>query len=161
MARVGLVVLSGLFCLLAATNTGCMKCGETIAERTMEKVAEQVTGADEIKLGGVGSRPVDLSDLPGFLQYPGAKATHSAKVSADGGRQGQYYFETADNASKVADWFEKNLAAQGWQEPVKVESGEVIQLHSKSADDKEMASVVIHSEDGKTKIGLITMRETK
>lgn len=155
---VKVVFLSCLLCLFVAGNTGCMKCGETIAERAMEKVAEQVTGADEIKIGG-GTKPVDLSDLPEFLRYPGAKATHSAKVSGDGTRHWQYHFETGDEVSKVAGWFESNFNSQGWKEPVRVESGGVIQLHYRSPDEKEVIGVTVTSEDGTTKIFVTSVRE--
>lgn len=139
--------------LVLTTGTGCARCGETIAEKAMEKVAEQVTGADEVSIGGKGT-PVDISDLPPFLKYPNAKALHKVKVSDEETRGGHYGFETGDGVDLTAGWYERTLSGQGWKQVVKAEMDAMIQLHYQSPDEKDNVSLAIHPEDGKTKIAL-------
>ena len=77
-----MVLLAAGFALLVAANVGCMKCGESIAERVAEQAIE---GAIEKGSGGnvdidVG-KTVDVSGCPAYLQYPGAKAIGKWSVS--------------------------------------------------------------------------------
>ena len=144
-------VCIGLCALMATAGFGCARCGESIAEKAVTKAMEQVTAADEVSIGGRG-KPVDVSELPAFLKYPGATAIHKVRVSEDGAQGGHYSFETGAGVSEVSSWFETSLGSQGWKEPVKVESGELTQLHYRSPNEQENVAITVHYQDGKTVI---------
>lgn len=97
---------------------------------------------------------VDQSDLPGFLQYPGAKAVAKWSLATEEASGSVYLFETADPISSVGNWFKRSLAGQGWKEGATMESGEGTMLMYGSPDEKQSTTVMVGSDDGKTTVAV-------
>ncbi|MFO7639588.1 MAG: hypothetical protein R6X14_09915 [bacterium] len=153
MTKVSLVVLSGSFCLLLLANAGCMKCGETIAERAVETAIERTTGV-QADLDRTGT--VDVSDLPGFLGYPGAKAMARFGGTQDGATVTNYAFECSAATSEVISWYKSSLSGQGWKEIAHVNMGDgTMMVNYARADEKANVSVVVGTDDGKTTIAIV------
>lgn len=155
MRTIRLVLLAGGLGLLVAANVGCMKCGESIAERVTEQAIE---GALEKGSGGkvdidVG-KSVDVSGCPAFLQYPGAKAIGKWTMTSGDGTGSVYSFETGDSRDKVAGWFETSCEGQGWKQTATMDTGDGQMLMYGSPDEKQVATVVIGSDKGKTTIAV-------
>lgn len=152
---VSIAIISGACGLLLFTHTGCMKCGEDIAERALERAVEQATGG-QVDIGR--GTAVDVSDLPGFLRYPGAKPTGRFSVTESGVTGTTYAFESGDDAGKVVSWFQSSANSQGWKEVMKMDTGEGAVLNLMSPDEKSNATVGVSIESDKTTIVVLYSR---
>jgi hypothetical protein len=158
MTRVSLTVLFALGGFLLIANPGCVKCGEKLTETVMEKAVEQATGG---KTGiDIGS-DIDLSGLPDYLRYPGAKATGKFAISTGEGSGASYTFETTAAKADVVNWFKTSLGSQSWKETFVMESGDATSLSYVSGDEKSTTVVTVTASDGKTTIGIILGSNSK
>lgn len=156
MRNLSLVALALAFGLMLMANVGCMKCGENIAERALEKAVEAGSGGKaKIDIGG----NVDLSDLPAFLRYPGAKGQSKWSMSGEEGTGTVYALESGDPLKKVVDWYKSSLSGAGWKQGSQMETTDSTMLLYGSPDEKQMATVTIASEDKQTTI--VVMYGTK
>jgi hypothetical protein len=141
--------------MVLIADVSCMKCGESIAKKATEKALE---GAVNAATGGKASIDVsgnvDVSGLPAFLQYPGAKAVAKWSISGQDGTGSVYSFETADPKENMANWFKTSLAGQGWKEGATMESGEGTMLMYGSPDEKQFTTVMAGTEEGKTTVAV-------
>ncbi|MFO7676363.1 MAG: hypothetical protein R6X12_08620 [bacterium] len=151
MTRSSLHAIAVLCGLALVLGPACMKCGEGIAEKAVEKAVEQATGGKVDIDAGSG---VDLSGLPGYLQYPGAKATGRFSIASGDGSGATYSFETPNDRAAVVGWFKSSLAGQSWKETMAMETDESTVLTYGSADEKSFTSVVVGTGDGKTTIAV-------
>ncbi|MEO0081408.1 MAG: hypothetical protein ABIL25_03820 [candidate division WOR-3 bacterium] len=136
-------------------NTGCMKCGENIARKATEKALENAVktatgGKAQIDVSG----DVDVSDLPAFLRYPGAKAVAKWSLSTGEGKGSVYSFETTDAKDAVVNWFKASFVGQGWKESAVMETGEGTMLMHQSPDEKQFATVMVGTDEGKTTVAV-------
>jgi len=131
-------------------NINCVKCGEKIAQKAVEGAVEKASGGKaKIDVGG----NVDLSDLPAFLRYPGASAKARWAMSKAGTTGTVYTFETADAAASVVDFYKKALA--GWKNVSTMESGDATILVYGTEDEKQMTTVTVAKDSGKTSLTLL------
>ena len=155
MHKISLVALALVLGMVLIADVSCMKCGESIARKATEKALE---GAVNAASGGKAnidvSGNVDVSGLPGFLQYPGAKASAKWSISGEDGTGSVYSFETADPKETVVNWFKSSLAGTGWKEGATMESGEGSMLMYGSPDEKQFTTVMVGTDDGKTTLAV-------
>ncbi len=148
-----IAALAGVFGLMLVANTGCMKCGSEmaarVAEEAVEKAVEKASGG-EVDIDAGGS--VDISALPEFCRYPGAKATAKWSMSGKEGSGTVYSLETADAKDKVVDWYKKSLESKQWKQASMMETGDGTMLMFGSPDEKQMCTVTVATEDGKTTV---------
>ena len=141
-------------------STGCGNVSEKVAtevaERATEIAVEKETG-EKVKLDASGD--VDISALPEFLRYPGAKATSKLSMSTGEGEGTVWGLETADSRTQVGEWYRAQLAGKGWTKISEMEAGESVMLNYQSADEKEKMALVAVTEDGKTTISLTQVVE--
>ena len=157
MHKISIAVFVLMLGAVMTANIGCMVCGEglteKIAEKAMEKAVEAGSGGKaKIDVGG----KVDMSGLPGYLHYPGvtAKGKFSMSGGSGEGRGTVWALETADPQQKVIDWYKKSLEGKGWKQGATMETGEGMMLMYAGPDEKEVATIVLSAEDGKTVIAL-------
>ncbi len=155
MRNYSLIALVLVFGLMLTVNVGCMKCGESLTEKLAEKAMEAAVekgsgGKADIDIGG----NVDISSLPGYLRYPGAKAIGRFSMSGEDGKGTVWSLETGDARQKVVDWYKKGLEGKGWKQGMTMDTGEGLMAMYSSPDEKEMATVIASTEDGKTVIAL-------
>lgn len=149
MERFFILLLLGLF---VATQSGCVcgqDAGEKVAEKAIERAIKTETGHDaEVDLGG----DVDLSDLPKFLRYPGAKGLARMSGGDESGSGTVVNLESGDSVDDVISWYKKSLTDAGWAKAAYMEMGEGTMLNYVSPDEKEGVNVTINKdkEKGKT-----------
>jgi hypothetical protein len=141
---------------VVAANLGCMKCGANLARKATEKALE---GAIEKSTGGKASIDVsgnvDISGIPAFARYPGAKGTAKWSMSGDEGAGTVYSLETADAKDVVTTWYKTSLEGSGWKQLSVVETADATSFTYGSQDEKENVNVTIASGDGKTAITVL------
>ena len=157
LVSTALVIMS---CLVVVTNTGCMKCGGKLAgdatQKVLERVVEKATGGKaQVELGG----DVDLSDLPVFLQYPGARPTAKWSLASDKGTGSVYSFLSVDARDTVIGWFKASLAGQGWKQSAAREIGGGTMIVFHAPDKKQLVTLLVYTDDGKTAVTIA--RSTK
>ena len=155
MHKISIAVFVLMLGVVMTANIGCMVCGEglteKIAETAMEKAVEAGSGGKaKIDVGG----KVDISALPGYLRYPGVTAKGKFSMSGGDGQGTVWALETADAMPKVVAWYKKSLEGKGWKQGATMETGEGMMLMYASPDEKEVATIVLSAEDGKTVIAL-------
>ena len=155
MHKIGIAVFVLMLGAVMTLNVGCMVCGEGLSEKIAEKAMEK---AAEVGSGGkakidVGSK-VDISALPGYLHYPGVTAKGKFSMSGGDGQGTVWGLETADPVQKVKDWYKKSLEGKGWKENATMDTGEGMMIMYVAPDEKEIVTVVLSTEKGKTVIAL-------
>jgi hypothetical protein len=148
-----LVALVLFLSLASFMYGGCGKeAGEKAAEKAIEKAIESKTGHDaEVDIGG----DVDISALPKFLRYPGAKPMSRWSGSDDSGEGTAIVLETGDSQEKVIEWYEKHLADAGWTRASMMQmQGGTLLGYIDEAEEKGV-SVTVNSEGGKTRMTLV------
>jgi len=148
LSYAALAVLLGV---LVIADAGCMKCGSDIAgkvaEQAVEKAVEKGTGG-KVDIDASGS--VDISGLPEFCRYPGAKATAKWSMSGEEGTGTVYSLETADPKDKVVAWYKQSLEALGWKQSTMMETEDGTMLMYGNDAEKKVCTVTVSTEDGKT-----------
>ncbi len=142
-----------LFVFVATTETGCKGCGEKIAQRAVEKAVEGATGG---KLDLDTGSSIDISGLPEFLRYPGAKAKASWTMTTDEGEGTSYVFETTDPRPTVVAFYKKAL--ESWKSRSTMEGDEATVLIYGSADEKQFATITVGTDDGKTSLSILFVK---
>ncbi|OYD14805.1 hypothetical protein CH330_06530 [candidate division WOR-3 bacterium JGI_Cruoil_03_51_56] len=137
-------------------DTGCMKCGsktaEKMTEKAMEKAIEKSSGGKaKVDIG----KNVDLSDLPAFLRYPGAKGIGRWSMSGEEGKGTVYTLQTGDPGGKVVDWYKASLTGAGWKQGSQIETEKGTTLIYGTSDKKQMATVTVGTEDKKTTVAVM------
>ncbi|UCG42820.1 MAG: hypothetical protein JSU73_13330, partial [candidate division WOR-3 bacterium] len=151
---VALVLILGL---MAAANFGCMKCGEGMAEKAVERGLEAAIekgsgGKADVDVG----ESVDLSELPDIMKYPGAKAVGKWSMSTEDGTGTNFMLETGDARQKVKDWYLSSMTGAGYKKAMEMDTRDgLVMIFSKEGDDKTAATVTIATEDGKTTVGVL------
>ena len=147
MRKFSYLVLASMLALMVIVNTGCMKCGESLKEKALEAAVNKASGGNaDIDVSG----NIDISGIPEFARYPGAKATTKWSMSADEGSGTVYSMETADSKDKVTNWYKTSLAGSGWKQASVLETGQGTNLTYGSQDEKQFVNVTIAGDDGKT-----------
>lgn len=147
------ILTAVLLVFVATSQSGCKGCGERIAEKTVEKAIEGASGG---KVNVDAGSSVDISGLPEFLRYPGAKAKATWSIKGDEGEGTTYAFETADPRPTVVEFYKKALG--GWKNRSTMESEDSAVLMFASADEKEFVTVTIGTEDNKTTIAILLVK---
>ena len=144
------VLISGLAVLVYG---GCGKeTAEKAAEKAIEAAIESKTGHDaEVDLGG----DVDISALPEFLRYPGAKGMSRWSGSDEGGEGTAIVLETGDSQEKVIEWYKKHLSDAGWTQAsmMQVQGGTL--LGYVAENEQKGVGVTVNSEGGKTHMTIV------
>jgi hypothetical protein len=115
--------------------------------------------------GKAGSKPavgrpaasteaVDISTLPGFLRYPGAKATERVALSLKDSKGTVWTLVTGDPRDKVADWYRASVAKEGWNKSPEMDAGRSSMLEWEKPDKTETIKLLIYEQNGKTNISL-------
>ncbi len=155
MRNLSLVVLALVLSAVVASDVSCMKCGENLAKKATETALE---GAVNAATGGKSnidvSGNVDLTGLPAFAVYPGAKGTAKWSISGDEGTGYSYVLESADPVATVVAWYKSSFEGSGWKQGATMESGEGTMFMYGSPDEKEMVTATISKDDQKTSIVL-------
>jgi hypothetical protein len=147
------ILVALLLAVVAFSNTGCKGCAEKVAEQAVEKAVEGASGGKaKVDMGSV-----DISGLPEFLRYPGAKATASWSMTTDEGTGTSYVFETADARPAVTEFYKKALEA--WKSKSMMESEDAVVMMYGSADEKEFATVTIGTSDDKTALTILYLKK--
>jgi hypothetical protein len=148
------ILVALLLAVVAFSNTGCKGCGENVAESAMKAAVKSASGGKaDIDVGS----SVDISGLPEFLRYPGAKATASWSATTDEGTGTSYVFEVADARPAVVEFYKKALAS--WKNSSTMESEDVVVMMYGSADEKEFATVTIGKSDDKTALTILYLKK--
>ncbi len=143
--------------LMVAVNAGCMKCGEkaaeTMVEEGLKKAIEKGSGGKvDVDVG----KEVDLSELPGILKYPGAKAVGKWSVSTEEGAGTNFMLETDNTMQQVKDWYLSSMTSAGYKKAMEMETGDgLVMMFNKEGDDKTAVTVTVATEDGKTTISVL------
>ena len=154
------LVLALVLGLVVVVNAGCMKCGGKLAgdatQKVLERMVEKATGGKaQVELGG----DVDLSDLPVFLQYPGARPTAKWSLAGDKGTGSVYSLVAVEDKDTVIGWFKISLTGQEWKQSAAREVGGGTMLVFHSPDGRQVVTVLVHTDDGKTAVTIA--RSTK
>lgn len=149
MLKLSCLALASVLAVAVVVNTGCMKCGENMAKKVSEEALEAAVekasgGKADIDVSG----NIDISGVPEFARYPGAKATTKWSLSADEGTGTVYALETADEKGKVTEWYRASLAASNWKQAAVLETGDGTSFTYASGDEKQVVNVVIAAEKG-------------
>jgi hypothetical protein len=147
------VLVAVLLAFVAFNNTGCKGCASKIAEQAVEKAVEGATGG---KVDMDAGSSVDVSGLPEILRYPGAKAKASWTMSGDEGSGTSYVFDVADPAPTVVAFYKKAL--EQWKSRSVMESEGTTILAYQSNDEKELATVTVGTEDNKTVLSILFVK---
>lgn len=159
MSKTGLMALCLVLGFVVVTGVGCMKCGQNVSQKIAEKAIENAVskttgGKASIQVGS----SVDLSGLPGFLQYPGAAAKGRWSMSNKEGSGTVYTFLTNDPAASVIDFYKKALA--GWKNASSMESGEATILVYGTEDEKQAVTITV-TKDKESNETSLTLLYTK
>jgi len=155
MHKLSIAVFTLALCAMVVAGVGCMKCGESIAEQAAETAVEAASGGRvDIDAGGT-----DMSDLPAFLRYPGAKAVGKMSVSTEDGDGTVWSLESGDLIGNIADWYRAAFKGQGWKTGAEVQMGKGTMLAGASADEKESVSVLLSWGEDKTTISVTHVRK--
>lgn len=153
--------LALVFLFVLVAGVGCMKCGERAAQKISEKALE---AAIEKGTGGKAdidvSGNVDLSGLPAFALYPGAKGKAKWSMSGEQGKGTAYTLETSDPRDKVVAWYKNSIGGAGFKQVSSVETDEATSLICQSEDKKQTLNVTVTSEEGKTVIVILHAQES-
>lgn len=153
MRNLSLVVLAFVMAVVVAADVSCAKCSESIAKKVTEKALEEAVnkgtgGKADIDVSG----NVDLSGLPAFAVYPGAKGTAKWSITGDDGAGYSYVMESADPVATVVAWYKASFEGSGWKQGATMESGEGTMFMYGSPDEKEFVTATISKDDEKTSI---------
>jgi hypothetical protein len=155
MHKLSIAVFTLALCAMVVAGVGCMKCGESIAEKATEKAVEAASGGKVKVDAGV----TDMSDLPGFLRYPGVKAVGKMSVATEEGHGTVWSLESGDLIGNIVDWYRAALKTQGWKTGAEVQTGKGTMLVGASADEKETVSILLSWGEDKTTISLTHVRK--
>ena len=97
---------------------------------------------------------VDISTLPAFLRYPGAKAIERIALSTSDSKGTVWTLVTGDPRDKVAEWYRASVAKDGWNKSPEMDAGRSSMLEWENPDKTETIKMLIYEQDGKTKISL-------
>lgn len=118
------------------------------------------SGCGKAKAKPVAGRPatgaavVDISTLPAFLRYPGAKATERVALSLKDSRGTVWTLVTGDPRDKVADWYRISVGKEGWNKTPETDAGRSSMLEWEKPDKTETIKMLIYEQNGKTSISL-------
>lgn len=153
MRNLSLVVLAFVMAVMVAADLSCAKCSQNLAQKVTERALEEAVnkgtgGKADIDVSG----NVDLSGLPAFAVYPGAKGTAKWSITGDDGAGYSYVMESADPVATVTAWYKTSFEGSGWKQGATMESGEGTMFMYASPDEKESVTVTVSKEDEKTSI---------
>ena len=97
---------------------------------------------------------MDISTLPGFLRYPGAKAVERIAVSTSDSKGTVWTLVSGDPRDKVAEWYRSSVGKEGWNESPEMAAGRSSMLEWEKPDKKETIKMLVYEKDGKTNISL-------
>ena len=147
MSRPAIVMLVATLTIIIVGSTGCMKCGRSLPEKAMEsaieKAVEKGTGG---KVNIDAGSNVDISDLPDFLRYPGAKPTARWSMTNDKGSGVVFVLESPDARNTIAAHYKQ--AMSGWKSSATTETDDAISFIYTNETEKQFVSVLITNKDG-------------
>lgn len=136
-------------------NTGCGNVSEKVATDVVkgatEKAVEQATGE---KVDIEASGDIDVSALPEFMRYPGAKAKGKVAVSTSEGEGTVWTMEVNEPAKPVWDWYRAQLTGQGWTKVSELETTESMMLNFKNPDETQTVAILVTEAGGVSTISL-------
>lgn len=97
---------------------------------------------------------VDISALPVFLRYPGAKAIEKMELSLSDSKGTTWTLVTSDPKATVAEWYRTSVQNERWNKSPEMEAGRSAMLEWEKPDKKETIKLLIYEKDGKTNISL-------
>ncbi|MEO0080370.1 MAG: hypothetical protein ABIK44_06830 [candidate division WOR-3 bacterium] len=154
--RARLFVLAVVSLFLLSAVFGCARCGQQLGERAAEKALEAASrGKAKVDLGAAGT--VDISELPKFLQYPGATPKAKWSLTTPDGTGKMFVLETADPKEKVINHYKAALA--GWKSNATFESEEGTVMVFGSPDEKQAVTVTIGKEENRTTISILLVKK--
>ena len=137
------------------SRTVCMLCVLVLSAVTVFS-----TGCGKAKGKPVAARPttntaaVDISTLPGFLRYPGAKAVERLAVSTSDSKGTVWTLVSGDPRYAVTEWYVTSVGKEGWNMSPEMAAGRSSMLEWEKPDKKETIKMLIYEKDGKTNISL-------
>ncbi len=138
--------LSGL-AALAALQAGC-GCQDGEQERACaEKFAQAMASAGERKRPRAD--PIDLAQLPGELQPPGARITATRAVTEDQLPGVHYTMRSDAGTAELTDWYASSLAA--WRALPQEQPGSQAMSFA-SPDGRSVARIALSTHEGGTSI---------
>lgn len=111
-------------------------------------------GKAEEKKPAAQTQTVDISTLPEFLRYPGAKATERIALSTSDSKGTVWTLITSDPADQVSDWYRLSAEKAGWSLAPEKPAGQIRLLEWENAEKTETVKITFYPKDGNTAISI-------
>ena len=136
-----LVISRSLHLMLVAVAIFGAGCGKSQPKPATAKPAGQPAN-------------VDISALPAFLRYPGAKATERVNLATEDMKGSVWTLESGDQGTAITDWYRASVEKQGWIKSPKPTPGMSSMLEYEKPDGSELIKLMTYAQNGKTMISL-------
>lgn len=96
----------------------------------------------------------DISTLPVFLRYPGARAIERIALTTQDNKGVIWTLVTPDPRPKVTEWYQASVEKQGWNNSPKTDASPSSMFEWQNPDRTETVRILLYEKDGKTHISL-------